>query len=76
MRSYQLASNDATTTDSVHKSKGNIVVCLCVPVNRCCEVCVSVLQRGQYGKVCVFASTLCKYDFIKVDSFVLSWARV
>ena len=30
-----------------------------------------VLQRGQYGEVCVFASILCKYDLRKGYSFVL-----
>ena len=39
-------------------------------------VCVSVLHRGQYGEVCVFASTLCKYDLRKGDLFFLSWARL
>ena len=39
-------------------------------------VCIFVLQRGQYGKVCMFASTLCKYDLRKGDLFVLSWASV
>ena len=28
---------------------------LCVQSNRCCVVWVSVLHRGQYGEVCVFA---------------------
>ena len=28
--------------------------------------CVSVLQRGQYGEMCVFASTLCKHDLRNV----------
>ena len=28
---------------------------------------VSVLQRGQNCEVCVFASTLCKYDLMKRD---------
>ena len=34
-------------------------------------VCDSAFQRGQYGKVCLFASTSCKYDL-----FVLSCTRV
>ena len=37
---------------------------------------VSVLQRGNNGDGCDFASTLCKYDLWKEDLFVLSWARV
>ena len=38
--------------------------------------CVWVLQRGNSGDVCDLASTLCKYDLIKSDLFVLSWAMV
>ena len=34
-----------------------------------------VLQRGQYGEVGMFASTLCKYDLMKGDLFVLSSIR-
>ena len=41
-------------------------VCLVV-LNRCCVVCVSVLQRGQYGKVC---------ELMTDDLVALSWARV
>ena len=39
-------------------------------------MCVSILQMEQYGEVCVFVSTLCKYDLRKGDLFVLSCARV
>ena len=61
--------NDATM-ESVHKSRGNIFVCMCVQLSRCCVF--FVLQRVQYGKcVCVFASTLCKYDLSKADIFVI-----
>ena len=35
-----------------------------------------VLQRGNSGDGCDFASTLCKYDLRKGVTFVLSWARV
>ena len=35
-----------------------------------------MLQRGNSGDGCVLASTLCKYDLRKGDSFVLSWPRV
>jgi len=38
--------------------------------------CVSVVQRGQSGDVCLIASTLCRYDRRKGDLLVLSWARV
>ena len=38
--------------------------------------CVWVLQRGNSGDGCDWASTLCKYDLRKGDLFVLSWARV
>ena len=42
-----------------------------------CRVCgVWMLQRGHRGDGCVLASTVCKYDLRKGDSFVLSWARV
>ena len=33
---------------------------------------VCVLQRGNSGDGCDLASTLCKYDFMKGDLFVLS----
>ena len=49
---------------------------LCVQLNKCFVVCFTVLQRGQYGEVGVFASTLCKYDLKKGNLFVLSWVRV
>ena len=38
-----------------------------------CVVCVT---EGESGDGCVLASTLCKYDLMKGDLFVLSWARV
>ena len=38
--------------------------------------CVWVLQRGHSGDGCDLASTLCKYDSMKGDLFILSWARV
>ena len=34
--------------------------------------CASILQRRQYGEVCVFASNLCKYDLKKDDLLVLT----
>ena len=37
---------------------------------------VWVLQRGHIGDGCDLASTLCKYELMKGDLFVLSWARV
>ena len=58
MRSAQVDNNDATSTGSVQKSRGDRVMCRCVQLNRCCVVSVSVLQRGQYGEVSVFASIL------------------
>ena len=30
-------------------------------------MCVSILQKGQYSKVCVFASTVCNYDLRRCD---------
>ena len=47
----------------LHVCAGQKVLCVC-------------LQRGQYGVVCVFASTLCKYDLSKGDLFILSLAMV
>ena len=35
-----------------------------------------MLQRGNSGDGCDLAATLCKYDLIKGDLFVLSWAWV
>ena len=40
-----------------------------------CVVYVSV-TKGHSGDVCDLASILCRYDLIKGDMFVLSWARV
>ena len=40
------------------------------------QVCVSVLQRGHYGEVGVYASTMCTYDLRKRDLCVLSWVKV
>ena len=37
---------------------------------------VGMLQREHSGDGCVLASTLCKYDLMKGDVFVLSWVRV
>ena len=39
-----------------------------------CVVYVSVTKGS--GDGCDLASTLCKYDLIKGDLFVLSWERV
>ena len=39
-------------------------------------LCVRMLHRGHSCDGCVLASTLCKYDFRKIDLFVMSWARV
>ena len=39
-------------------------------------MCVSILQRGQYVEVCVFASILCIYDLRESYLFILSWPRV
>ena len=37
---------------------------------------VWVLQKGHSGDRCDLVSTLCKYNLMKEDLFVLSWARV
>ena len=35
-----------------------------------------MVQSGHSGDGCDLASTLCRYDLMKEDLFVLSWARV
>ena len=45
MQSFQVSSNDATPTRSVHKERC-MYVCAVEEV-----VCVSVLQRGHYSEV-------------------------
>ena len=47
---------------SVHKPSGDNVVRMWVKLNRWCESCVWMLQRGHSGDGCVLASTLYKYD--------------
>ena len=49
-----------------------------VPLKRWRVLCVWVwvLQRGHSDDGCGLASTLCKYDLRKGNSFVLRWARV
>ena len=50
-----VANRGAMPTGSVHKSRGDLTVCMCVQLNMCvpcCVVCVSILQRGQYGEAC------------------------
>ena len=59
-----------TLAGSVHKYRGDNVVCMSVQLKRC------VLQRGHSGDGCDLASTLCKYDLGKGDLFVLIWAMV
>ena len=71
--SLHLASSSITTAGSVHKSRGDNVVRMWVQLKRWCGW---VLQRGHSGDGCDLVSTLCKYDLMKGDSFVLSWARV
>ena len=39
-------------------------------------MCVWVFERGHCGDGCVLASTLCKYDLMKGNLFVMSWASV
>ena len=48
---------------------------MCAVEHVLCGAC-SVLHNGQYGKECVFASTLCKYYLKKGDLFVLNWDMV
>ena len=46
-----LSRKDTSLMGSVHKSKSDRVVCAVEQV-----VCVFILQRGQYGEVCVHAT--------------------
>ena len=39
-------------------------------------MCVVYVTKGHSGDGCDLASTLCKYDLMKDDLFVLSWERV
>ena len=41
-----------------------------------CGVCVWITKGAYSGDGCELASTLCMYDLIKGDLFVLSWTRV
>ena len=43
MQSAKVASMDDTPTGSVHKSRGNITVCMTVQLNMCCAVCCVLL---------------------------------
>ena len=65
--SVLLASSAVTPAGSVHKSRGDNMVCMWVQLRRWCESCVWMLQRGHSGDGCVLASTLCKYDLRKGD---------
>ena len=69
-----MANNDTNPT-VFYISSGDRVVCAVEQV-----VCVTYLcfpeGTWQYGEVCVFTSTLCKYNLKKGDLLVLSWARV
>ena len=71
--SVYLACNAVTPAGSVHKSWDDHVMRMWVQLKKWC---VCVLQRVHSGDGCDLASTLCKYDLRKGDSFVLSWARV
>ena len=44
-----LASSAVTPQGSVHKSRGENVVCMWVQLKRWCVLCVRVLQRGHSG---------------------------
>ena len=70
--SLHLASSSITPAASVHKSRGENVVCMWVQLKRWCMSCVWVLQRGHSGNGCDLTSTLCKYDLRKGVLFVLS----
>ena len=63
--SVHLASSAVTAAGSVHKSRGDNVVCMWDQLKIWCVSCVWVLQRGHSGDGCDLASTLCKYDLRK-----------
>ena len=69
VRTASINSNEVIR--SVHKSRGDRVVCMWVQLKIWCMSCLWVLQRGHSGHGCDLVSTLCKGDL-----FVLSWARV
>ena len=60
--SLHLACSSITPAGSVHKSKGDNVVCIWVQLKRWFVSCVWVLQWGNSGDGCNLASTLCRYD--------------
>ena len=57
MRSAHVASKDTTATGSLHKSKGERVVCAIVEYIYIVW-CVFLLHRGMFGK-CVCSPQLC-----------------
>ena len=63
MRSALVTSKDATPTISLHKSR-------CDRLYVCVSNLTGVLNREQYGELCVFASAFCRYDLRKSDLFV------
>ena len=65
--SLHLTSSSITPAGSVHKSRGDNMVCMCVKLKRWCVSCMWVLQRWHSGDGCDLALTLCKYDFRKGD---------
>ena len=60
------ASISVTPAGSVHKSRGNNVVCMWVQLNRSC---VWLLQKGHSDDGYDLMSTLCTSDFRKRDLF-------
>ena len=66
MPSAQVTSKDATQRDQYTNPEATE---LCVQLNRC-GVCVCFAE-GQYSEVCVFASTLCRYDLRRGNIFLL-----
>ena len=73
VRSSRFWSTSQHISPSVHKSRGDNVVCMWVKLKRLCVSCVLVSQRGYSGDL---ASTLCKLDLRRGDLLVPSRARV
>ena len=74
---HQPASLSITPTGSVHKSRGDRVVRMWVQLKRwdvwyMCFIGGIVVMDVIWRRLCIY----CKYDLMKGDMFVLSWAKV
>lgn len=67
-----LVTSSAASTGEVQSPVGVNVVCICEQLNRCCVLCICILQSGHCGDVCVVGSTLCRYVCKNGDLLALS----